>query len=95
MGLLEIAIAQKRDFAAIHFSGDTNPKNLHVDYFYKEQPYNIEKILEFCEYFDGGGTFFEAPLKRARQIISEHAKFTTADLIFITDGNFFNRRPSG
>jgi uncharacterized protein with von Willebrand factor type A (vWA) domain len=86
MGLLEIAIAQKRDFAAIHFSGDTNPKNLHVDYFYKEQPYNIEKILEFCEYFDGGGTFFEAPLKRARQIISEHAKFTTADLIFITDG---------
>lgn len=32
------------------------------------------------------GTFFEAPLKRARQIISEHAKFTTADLIFITDG---------
>jgi uncharacterized protein with von Willebrand factor type A (vWA) domain len=58
MGLLEIAIAQKRDFAAIHFSGDSNPKNLHVDYFYKEQPYNIEKILEFCEYFDGGGKFY-------------------------------------
>ena len=54
MGLLEIAIAQKRDFAAIHFSGDSNPNNLHVDYFYKEQPYNIEKILAFCEYFDGG-----------------------------------------
>jgi uncharacterized protein with von Willebrand factor type A (vWA) domain len=86
MGLLEIAIAQKRDFAAIHFSGDNDPKKLHVDYFYKEQPYNIEKILEFCEYFDGGGTFFEAPLARARQIIDEHAKFTTADIIFITDG---------
>jgi uncharacterized protein with von Willebrand factor type A (vWA) domain len=86
LGILEIAIAQKRDFAAIHFSGDDNPKRLKVDYFYKEQPYNIEKILEFAEYFDGGGTFFEAPLARARTIISEHAKFTTADLIFITDG---------
>jgi uncharacterized protein with von Willebrand factor type A (vWA) domain len=86
MGLLEIAISQKRDFAAIHFSGDTNPKKLHVDYFYKEEPYNIEKVLECVEYFDGGGTFFEAPLKRARQIISEHKKFTTADLVFITDG---------
>ncbi len=86
MGVLEIAIAQKRDFAAIHFSGDDNPERLKVDYFYKEQPYNIEKILEFAEYFDGGGTFFEAPLARARTIISEHAKFTTADLIFITDG---------
>jgi len=86
MGLLEIAIAQKRDFAAIHFSGGTEPKKLHVDYFYKEQPYSIEKILEFCEYFDGGGTFFEAPLKRAQQIISDHPKFSTADLVFITDG---------
>ena len=86
MGLLEIAIAQKRDFAAIHFSGGTDPKKLHVDYFYKEQPYNIEKILAFCEYFDGGGTFFEAPLERAKLLISEHQKFTTADIVFVTDG---------
>jgi len=86
MGLLEIAISQKRDFAAIHFSGDTNPKKLKVHYFLKEEPYSIEKVLECVEYFDGGGTFFEAPLKRAQDIITEHKKFTTADLIFVTDG---------
>ena len=57
-----------------------------MDYFYKEQPYNIEKILAFCEYFDGGGTFFEAPLERAKLLISEHQKFTTADIVFVTDG---------
>jgi len=89
MGLLEIAISQKRDFAAIHFSGDTNPKKLKVHYFLKEEPYSIEKVLECVEYFDGGGTFFEAPLKRAQDIITEHKKFTTADLIFVTDGGIF------
>jgi uncharacterized protein with von Willebrand factor type A (vWA) domain len=86
MGVLEIAIAQKRDFVAIHFSGGSNPKQLKVHYFKKDDPYDIEKIIDFCEYFDAGGTLFEPPLARAKMIIEEDQKFTTADIIFLTDG---------
>lgn len=54
LGMLEIAIRQKRDFLFIHFSGDSNPKGLKVDTFYGKDGKNMEKIIEMCEYFDGG-----------------------------------------
>ena len=83
---MEIARNQKRDFGLIHFSGDHNPKNLRVDYFLKDDPYSIIKIIDACEFFDGGGTNFEAPLQRSMQIIDNHEAFTKADITFITDG---------
>ena len=86
LGLLEIAINQKRDFAAIHFDAEHDPKKLKVDYFLKEEGQNIEKLIEFAEYFAGGGTDFETPLTLSRQIIDDHEKFTKADIVFITDG---------
>lgn len=84
--MLEIAISQKRDFAYVHFSGDHNPDHLKVDYFRKEDVYSIEKLLEMVEYFDGGGTNFEAPLTKSKQIIDKDESFSKADIIFVTDG---------
>ena len=54
MGLLEIARNQKRDFGVIHFSGDHQPERLRVDYFLKDEPYNIERLIEMAEYFESG-----------------------------------------
>ncbi len=54
LGLMEIARNQKRDFGIIHFSGDHQPNRLRVDYFLKNDPYDIEKIIDAVEYFDNG-----------------------------------------
>jgi uncharacterized protein with von Willebrand factor type A (vWA) domain len=87
LGLLEVAQNSKRDFGAIHFSGKSDPKKLKVDYFYKSESKNIAKLIEFAEYFIGGGTDFETPLSRAKMTIDEHEKFTKADIVFISDGS--------
>jgi uncharacterized protein with von Willebrand factor type A (vWA) domain len=43
-------------------------------------------VLEVAEPFFGGGTHFESPLTRAREIIEQAMDFTRADIVFITDG---------
>jgi len=86
LGMLEIARSKNRDFAWIHFSGDHDPDRLKTFIFKKNEPHNINKVIETVEYFEGGGTNFEAPLARGRQIIDKHPSFTKADMCFITDG---------
>jgi uncharacterized protein with von Willebrand factor type A (vWA) domain len=86
LGMLEIARSKKRDFAWIHFSGDHDPNRLKTFIFKKSEPHNIKKIIETVEYFEGGGTNFEAPLTRGRQIIDNSPDFSKADMCFITDG---------
>lgn len=46
-----------------------------------------EDCMKFLRNFSGGGTDFDLPLVEACRIIGENPKFSTADIIFVTDGN--------
>ena len=86
LGLLEIAKLQKRSFCAIHFSSGWNESALHTNSFSKKNPYSIAEVIDLAEYFEGGGTQFEPPLDKARQIINNSTEYKKADIVFITDG---------
>ena len=45
-----------------------------------------EALLSFAEQQVGGGTDFQPPLDRARQIIEEERRFERGDIVVITDG---------
>ncbi|MGV8131672.1 MAG: hypothetical protein ACP5N7_06255, partial [Candidatus Pacearchaeota archaeon] len=66
IALLEVARVQKRDFCGIHFSGEHSPARLKTHEFLKRDPFSIKKLIDFCSYYEGGGTNFEAPLARAQ-----------------------------
>jgi uncharacterized protein with von Willebrand factor type A (vWA) domain len=81
LGLLEIAIKQKRKLVILHF-GSSGEKIKRFDFKSGDAP--LDRKIAMAEYFLGGGTDFEYPLNHARKIIEEeHPK---ADIIFITDG---------
>jgi len=79
IALLEIAISQNRKFAFVHFSSNGEYKT----FLFEERP-SPEKMLDMAEWFYGGGTDFETPLKECRRIVDED--YPRADIVFITDG---------
>ncbi len=83
LGLLTIAQKQKRSFAVIHFG---SYKELKRWGFPKNNPPTLEELIEILEFFFGGGTDFETPLKAALEYIKIEKDFKKADIIFITDG---------
>lgn len=85
--LLDLARKQKRAFLAIHFDSGQSPENLHVNRFSKKSLYDIKEVIDLAEYFGGGGTEFEPPLRRAMQEIDKEGDFSKADMILITDGS--------
>jgi uncharacterized protein with von Willebrand factor type A (vWA) domain len=82
MGLLEIAIKERRAFAYAVFSSMKDP--LITDTFMPGER-SPEKVLKMVISFYGGGTNFVKPLKWAVEKIKESA-FTKADIVMITDG---------
>jgi uncharacterized protein with von Willebrand factor type A (vWA) domain len=81
LGLLEIAIKQKRKLTILHF-GSAGEKIARYDFKAGDAP--LDRKIAMAEYFLGGGTDFEYPLERAKKIIEEeHPK---ADIVFVTDG---------
>jgi len=86
MALLEIAREQKRDFYCIHFSSGWRGNKMHTNEFPKGEAFDIEKVVDMAEYFEGGGTEFEPPLDAAREKIGVDKKYQKADIVFITDG---------
>ncbi len=86
MALLEIAREQKRDFYCIHFSSGWRGNKMHTNEFPKGEAFDIEKVVDMAEYFEGGGTEFEPPLDAAREKIGSDKKYQKADIVFITDG---------
>lgn len=86
MALLEVAKYQRRDFFCIHFDSELDPDKLYTNEFLKKNGYPLQEIIDMAEHFEGGGTDFETPLTRAKQEIENSDKFSTADIIFITDG---------
>ncbi len=82
--LLHMARTQKRKFYGIHFG--SSHEIMEFDF---SVDYSVEKVLDFAEYFFGGGTSFQEPMDLALSRL--RAEFdttgaTTADIVFITDG---------
>lgn len=86
LSLLDVARKQNRDFLSILFDSGFSSQNLYTVQFPKDNSYEISKVIDMAEYFGGGGTEFEPPLNRAREVINTHKDFSVADIIFITDG---------
>jgi len=86
MTLLEVAKRQRRNFEVIHFDSGIRWDKLKTNKFTKANPYNIKEVIDMVEYFGGGGTEFEPPLKRAKNDVDKEKEFSKADLIMITDG---------
>lgn len=90
LALLDVAHKQNRDFYGIHFSSNYDP--LKEFYFPKGDTSDINQVLDFAEYFYGGGTDFELPLSRAAEIIETQFNDEDkqkADIIMITDGECY------
>lgn len=81
LALLEIAQKQKRAYAYVGF--DHQVRDVY------EIPYGALKpdvVFDIAERFSGGGTNFEAPLRKALDIM-KNQKFKKGDIIFVTDGS--------
>lgn len=82
LALLDIAVKQRRTFAIIHF--DTKVK-CSLTWEAGPNPPEPGKVLQVMEFFSGGGTDFEPPLRKALELL-EHDKFGKADVVLVTDG---------
>ncbi len=82
LALFQIAAREKRAFACIHF-GTKN--ELKVFEFPDPRKANPSEVAEAAAFFFGGGTDFEAPLKKAVSIMQK-STFKKGDIVFITDG---------
>ena len=53
----------------------------------KNDPFNIRNLIDFCSYFECGGTQFEPALTRARMFADNgQDDWLRASIIFVTDG---------
>lgn len=87
LALLDVAHKQGRDFYGIHFSSAYD--DLQEFHFVKGDTSDINQVLDFAEYFIGGGTDFEKPLSRAVEVLEAQFSDENAqkgDIIMITDG---------
>ena len=80
MTLLDIAIKQKRDFAAILFSN-----RVYKTIEFSKNKVEPNKIYELATFFYGSGTNFVEPLYEAIGLIDK-ARYKYSDIVFITDG---------
>jgi uncharacterized protein with von Willebrand factor type A (vWA) domain len=86
LAMLDQARAVRRDFAGILFSSAGQVK---VFRFPARQPVRIADVLDFAEFFWGGGTNFEEPLTTAAGLLEaefNHDGRTRGDIALITDG---------
>ncbi len=80
LGLLEICVLQRRQFAGIHFGSASETRVFTFPW----NNYSVFDVIDFAEFFFGGGTDFERPLDLAARVIDDdHPK---ADIIMISDG---------
>lgn len=86
LALLHVARKQKRSFYGIQFG---SPGQIRVDDFRDTRKLTPEKVIDFAEFFFGGGTCFQTPLTHAMEILKrENAEFgaVQSDIVFATDG---------
>lgn len=86
MALLEIARREKRDFYGIHFSSAWDEMK---EWHFKKGWVELEDVLDYAEFFNGGGTDFETPIGRAVEVLESEFRqdgATKGDIVMITDG---------
>ncbi len=81
LGMLSIARWQKRDFAVIHFSGESE---IRIDRFPKGLA-STQEVIHCASHFYGGGTVFDEWMETALALVSE-STFQQADCICLSDG---------
>jgi uncharacterized protein with von Willebrand factor type A (vWA) domain len=84
--LLHLARQQKRRFRVIHFG---SAHEIWQADFAKPEDFTVEKIIDFAEFFYGGGTDFMRPLSVALDHLREEHELTgsvKSDVVFATDG---------
>jgi uncharacterized protein with von Willebrand factor type A (vWA) domain len=81
LALLSIARLQKRDFAVIHFSGESDIK---AEIFPKGQA-TAQEVLASADHFFNGGTVFDEWMDKSIELVGQSA-FDKADSICISDG---------
>jgi uncharacterized protein with von Willebrand factor type A (vWA) domain len=81
LALLSIARLQKRDFAVIHFSGESNVK---VEVFPKGQA-TAQETIACASHFFNGGTVFDEWMDEALNLAGQ-STFDKADTICVSDG---------
>jgi uncharacterized protein with von Willebrand factor type A (vWA) domain len=81
LGLLEIAVKQKRKLVILHF-GSSYDGIKRFDFSANDAPLN--RKIDMAEFFLGGGTDFQAPLNMAKKIVNE--ELPKADIVMVTDG---------
>lgn len=82
LGLAEIAARQRRPFAYALFAG---PKDGMITDEFARGIAKPEQIVNLVQWFIGGGTDYEQPLRWALMKIKE-SRFSKADVVMITDG---------
>ncbi len=86
LAFLHVARKQKRSFYGIQF-GSAN--QIRVDDFRDTRKLDPDKVIDFAEFFYGGGTDFMSPLRHAMDILKrENEEFGAiqSDIVFVTDG---------
>jgi uncharacterized protein with von Willebrand factor type A (vWA) domain len=86
LAMLDQARAARRDFAGILFS---SAGQIKVFRFPAREPVRIADVLDFAEFFWGGGTNFEEPLGQAMDLLEAEFNDDGAmrgDIALVTDG---------
>lgn len=83
LGMLQLAKEQKRTFVGILYDHQVN-----FVVTAEKGTVKIEDLIEFAERFDGGGTNFVEPLKKAEEFIKKDT-FKKADILFVSDGEAY------
>lgn len=89
IALLNIAARQKRDFYGIIFSSGYDPLK---EFYFPKGLGAPNDVLDFAEFFYGGGTDFERPLTRAVEVLETQFNdegSQKGDIVMITDGECY------
>jgi len=84
--MLQQARKEKRDFAAICWSG---PQDQEIFFFDRQIPLTktVEQMESLVQHFYDGGTSLNPALEKARQLVEKNTNYTCADIVVITDGD--------
>ena len=85
LALFWIAARQRRAFACVHFGSRSE---IRVFEFPDPRSARPADVAEMAAFFFGGGTDFEAPLRKAQELL-ERSEYRKGDVVFITDGQAF------
>ncbi|MEW5936069.1 MAG: VWA domain-containing protein, partial [Bacillota bacterium] len=82
LALFWIAARQRRAFACVYFGSRSEIK---VFEFPDPRSARPADVAEMAAFFFGGGTDFEAPLRKAQELL-EKSEYRKGDVVFVTDG---------